>query len=254
MPKIEGGVEQMEEKTIKRAIISFVMAAMCFFAVHAGDAAVFSEVGFSEDGKYYLFGEYGRTDKKFQGYAEIYTVDVEANKFVAGGVFCTSPSKATQGKAGTEVYDTLSVKAFSTINRYNCTKTEANRVLYICDSPNKMGEEKIEFRDFTRVLGDGEDERRAYSVHLNQSVKGKGASSASSFYIVLEKLGINGAVISSQQIGSPQIVRKGVTGYKIARISCDKSRSALVFVVEKTMEDETGVLIRYMVETAKVRL
>lgn len=41
-----------------------VCAFSVFFAVcssFAGDAASFDDIGFSEDGKYYLFGQYGKT-------------------------------------------------------------------------------------------------------------------------------------------------------------------------------------------------
>lgn len=250
-----------------KIFIAFLIA-LCPFAAMAGDAAVFSEMGFSEDGKYYVFGEYGRTDKasdasrSFCGWAEIYAVDVEANAFVNGGVFRTAAAAKTRGKSGIEVYDTLSAKSRAVISKYNCTKPTADRVLYICDSPSKTGDEKIEFRDFTRLLGtlsgDGAgksgDNTPAYRVHINQSVKGKGMEASSSFHIVLEKIGADGKAIASQIVGSPNIVRKGVTGYKIERISCNKERDALVFVVAKTMEDDTGVLIRYMVETAKIHL
>lgn len=236
-----------------KIFVAMAAALLCAFQATAGDAAVFSEKGFSEDGKYYVFAQYGRTDKSYQGWAEIYAVDVEANVFVPGGVFRTAPSPATKSKTGLEVCAALEQKSASVINGYRCTKPSADRVLYICDSPSKTGDEKIEFRDFTRVLG-GSVDTPAYRVSLVQSVKGKGAAASSSFHIVLEKLGAGGAVLASQTIGSPGIVRKGVTGYKIERISCDAARSALVFVVQKTVEDSTGVLIRYMVETAKVRL
>ena len=46
-----------------------VCAFSVFFAVcssFAGDAASFDDIGFSEDGKYYVFGQYGKTDKKYQ--------------------------------------------------------------------------------------------------------------------------------------------------------------------------------------------
>ena len=67
-----------------------VCAFSVFFAVcssFAGDAASFDDIGFSEDGKYYLFGQYGKTDKTYEPWAEIYTVDVAANDFVKGEVF-----------------------------------------------------------------------------------------------------------------------------------------------------------------------
>ena len=62
--------------------------------VFAGDAAVFDDIGFSEDGLTYLFGQYGKTDGTFQAWAEVYTVDVAKNDYVPGEVyryrgFCT---------------------------------------------------------------------------------------------------------------------------------------------------------------------
>ena len=55
--------------------------------VFAGDAASFDDIGFSADGKYYIFGTYGKTDMKYEPWAEIYTVDVAANNFVKGEVY-----------------------------------------------------------------------------------------------------------------------------------------------------------------------
>ena len=83
-------------------------------------------------------------------------------------------------------------------------------------------------------------------------MSGAGENAKSSFYILMEKLDENGSVVSRQKIGSPDIVRKGVTSYKIEKILCNKSGDGIVFIVAKTMEDKTGILIRYMAETAKL--
>ena len=70
------------KKIIAGGIFLFIAAAVSF----AGDAAVLVDSGFSADGAYYIFGQYGKTDKSFQGWAEIYTVDVAGNDYVDGGV------------------------------------------------------------------------------------------------------------------------------------------------------------------------
>ena len=67
---------------------------------------------------------------------------------------------------------------------------------------------------------------------------------------MVEKKDAEGNLISRTQVGSPDVVRKGVSGYKIEKIMCDKTEHNFIFVVEKTVEDEDGVSIRYMVETA----
>ena len=70
---------------------------------------------------------------------------------------------------------------------------------------------------------------------------------------MLEKRNASGDVILRQKIGSPQIVRNGVSGYRIERIMSDRSEKKLIFVVEKMTEDDTGVSVRYMVEAAELK-
>ncbi|MCK9171022.1 MAG: DUF2259 domain-containing protein [Treponema sp.] len=233
---------------MKKLIITGFLLAACLFSVSAGDAAVFVDTGFSSDGTVYVFGEYGKTDKTFQGWAEIYTVNIEKNDFVSGGTFRTKPSAVTAGKSGREVYDALAGKSFFTVNKYKCKKAAPDQVLYICGDDSKAGTDEIVFKDFSGALG----KSASYHIQLVPTIEGSGIQAKSSFYIMLEKQDENGKVISRQKVGSPSVVRKGVTGYKIERIYCDESGSGLVFVIEKTIEDSTGVLIRYMVETAKV--
>ena len=89
---------------MKRAIIAgliFFVAGISF----AGDAAAFKDIGFSDDGKIYVFGQYGMTDVKFRPYAEIYAVDVAKNEYIPGGVFKKIEAKSE--KNGKEVYDNL---------------------------------------------------------------------------------------------------------------------------------------------------
>ena len=56
-------------------------------------------------------------------------------------------------------------------------------------------------------------------------------------------------MLSRHTVGSPDIKRKNVLGYRIDRIFSDKTGRNLVFVVEKTLQDVNGTSIRYMVET-----
>ncbi|MCR5606125.1 MAG: DUF2259 domain-containing protein, partial [Treponema sp.] len=64
-----------------------------------------------------------------------------------------------------------------------------------------------------------------------------------------EQKDAKGNVVSKNIVGSPDIKRKGVVGYKIDKIFTDHSGKNIVFVVEKTIADSTGFSIRYMVET-----
>ena len=112
-------------------------------ACFAGDVASFVDKGFTSDGKYYIFGQYGKTDKKFQGWAEIYQVDIAANDYVDGGVFKTKPTSVTAGKSGKEVFEGLEAKSYYYFKNYPTEKANIDNVLYILDDVNKKGTEEI---------------------------------------------------------------------------------------------------------------
>lgn len=219
------------------------------FASFAGDSAVLVDNGFSADGNYYIFGQYGKIDKKFQGWAEIYTVDVLKNDYVDNEVYRVKPSSVTFDKTGKEVYESLAGKNYLSIKKYNCAQNSPEQILYIREEEKKAGTDEIEFKDFISSVS---DDQAYYKVVLVPTVSGEGINVKSSFYINLEKLDSKGAVLASQRIGNPGITRKGVKNYKIERIVCDKTGKKLVFIVEKTMEDKTGINIRYMIETARL--
>ncbi|MBQ3686583.1 MAG: DUF2259 domain-containing protein, partial [Treponema sp.] len=54
------------------------------------------------------------------------------------------------------------------------------------------------------------------------------------------------------KVGNPQYERKGVSFYQIEKIFTDPSGKSIVFVIQKTVEDESGTSIRYMVETVRI--
>ena len=83
------------KRTILRTAICTAFALFASLSLYAGDAAVFQDIGFSDDGTTYIFGQYGKTDKNYEAWAEIYTVDVAKNDYVKGEVFTTEPSAET---------------------------------------------------------------------------------------------------------------------------------------------------------------
>lgn len=234
---------------MKKLMVCGMLGIFAAFASFAGDSAVLVDNGFSADGNYYIFGQYGKIDKKFQGWAEIYTVDVLKNDYVDNEVYRVKPSAVTFDKTGKEVYESLAGKNYLSIKKYNCTQNSPEQILYIREEEKKAGTDEIEFKDFISSVS---DDQAYYKVVLVPTVSGEGINVKSSFYINLEKLDSKGAVLASQRIGNPGITRKGVKNYKIERIVCDKTGKKLVFIVEKTMEDKTGINIRYMIETARL--
>ena len=233
---------------MKKSILCGLLTALCLSAAFAGDVATFVDKGFSEDGKYYVFGQYGKTDKNFQGWAEIYQVDINKNDWVAEGVFKTNPSAVTADKSGLDVYEALEAKSYIYFKDLKMEPANADHVLYILDDVNKTGTDEIVFKDFR---GSKLDSPVSYHINLIPTVTGSGKDLRSSFYINLEKKDADGNVLMTKKIGNPDITRRGVLGYKIERIFLDKTEKSLIFVIEKTIDDEKGPSIRYMVEAAK---
>lgn len=233
---------------MKKIILSFFITILLSFSIFAGDVATFVDLGFTDDGNYYLFGQYGKIDKKFQGWAEIYQVDIAKNDYVDGGVFRTKPSAVTSDKTGKEVYESLEAKSYFYLKDYKSTPANADHILYILDDVNKKGTDEIIFTDFR---GSNLDSPDTFYIKLNPSFSGKGKNIKSSFYINLEKKDSEGNIIFSKKVGNPDIARKGVYNYKIERIFCDNSEKNLIFVIEKMIEDDSGISVRYMIEATK---
>ncbi|MCR5288488.1 MAG: DUF2259 domain-containing protein [Treponema sp.] len=230
----------------KLVIIGLSIFSICISAF-AGDAAVFVDKGFSQDGSVYVFGEYGKTDYSFQSYAEIYTVNVAGNVFVPGEVYRTVPSAATSNTSGKEAFEQLLAKNYATLKKYGCVQNRPDNLLYSRPEDAESTGDAISFKDF---LNEGSS--ISYHIALVPSIKGSGIQTSSSFYISLRKLDANGQTVGEYTVGSPQIQRKGVTGYCIDKIFRDASGRNLVFVIEKTVEDASGTCIRYMVETIRL--
>lgn len=232
---------------MKKFLLAGIILAVGFFAF-AGDAAAFNDIGFSKDGKTYIFGQYGKTDRKYQPYAEIYTIDVERNEYVSGQVYKVLENNTIH--SGKQVYENLYAKHQEEIKKYDCSSAKPDDVLYICENEKKKGIDEIIFRNF---IGEASgDDGIVYKVHLVPTYYGRGIDSKSSFYIDLDMVDQAGGVRAKYKIGSPDIKRKGVVDYKIVQIIRNKNKTGLIFVVEKTIEDATGTSVRYMVETVKL--
>ncbi len=232
---------------MKKQLLFSILILASLSCSFAGDAAAFVDLGLSDDGKTYVFAEYGKTDKSFQGYAEIYCVDIEKNDWIDGEVFRTNPSAATSKKSGKEVFEELLKKADWTLKKYNLKKSDPDNLLFTREIPSSKGE--IVFKDFE---GSTVERSVYYHIKLVKNVEGSGVNCRSSFFISLEKQDENGSIISRNIVGNPDIKRKGVSDYIINRIFSDNSGRNLVFVVEKQLENESGTCIRYMVETIRL--
>lgn len=234
---------------MKKMIASAIFALVVLASSFAGDAAAFFDIGFSEDGKTYVFGQYGKTDVKYQAWAEIYTVDVAENDFVKGEVFKTLPSKSTVSFTGKKAFEDLHNKVNWKLKKYKCSPTSPENLLYVRDV-NAEGLSEIIFQDFD---SSSEDHLVFYNIRVVPSYEGTGKNIKSKFYIEMQKQDEDGKVLASWKVGNPEIKRSGISSYQIDRIFTDNTKTSLVFVVRKTLEDSTGTSVRYMVETIKLK-
>ncbi len=229
--------------------VLFIILSFCIFCgtLYAGDVAVFDDIGFSADGKTYLFGQYGTTDKTFRGYAEIYAVDIASNSFKTNGIFRTNATEATAGKGGAVVYDELKKKNTSWLSSWKASPAEITEVLYIRPYNSKTVENEVVVRDFEHSSSANTIQ---YSFKLVPFKEGSGASVYSSFYITVEKKDSAGKLLGKLVAGSPDVKRRGISGYAIEKIMCDSTATKFVIVVEKISEEENAApSVRYMVET-----
>lgn len=217
-------------------IVALLFSAVFLFA---GDIATFVDLGFSSDSQYFMFAQYGVDDSSLP-YAEIYTVNVETNRFVAGGVLQEEYAvEVNPGQEGFGALMTLMRKGDDIAHKYGIHHLKTGRLVYILLN-GEDPQETIQFRDFQTG--------NKYSVTLRQSAYGEGKNVSSSFFITvtLEK---DSGKVSNHTVGLPDYRRKGVKGYVIRKILVSPRDDALIFVVEKSELGAHGNNIRYMVET-----
>ncbi len=232
---------------VKRVFLCFLLCTISTLLI-AGDVASFVDEGFSRDGSTYVFGQYGSIDKSWQGYAEIYAVDIGENDYVDGGVFTTPASSQTANKNGHTLYADLRKKHSAYLDKLNLESVDIESVLYIRGGSSSPTE-TITIKDFEDTSVEGS---QTYSVSLTPWFSGNTPSSQSSFFITVEKKNDSGTVLGKQVIGNPDIKRKGVVGYAIEKIIKSPDGKSFIFIVEKTIATASGNSIRYMVETLEV--
>jgi len=225
----------------KKGILALFLAAAAF-AAYAGDAAVFQNLGFSPDGKCFMFAQYGVGENSLP-YAEIFTVDVARNRFLPGGVRETVGRTAVEpGSDGRGALFNLLAETLPLKKRFSIDHALTGRLLYILlDGAEPKSE--LDFRDFQTGV--------RYQVLLEQSSAGSGEGIQSSFHLVVTVEDPSGQV-RTYTAGSPGYWRPKVRSYRIRQILLAPGGRSLVFAVERAEEDPAGASIRYMVETLRL--
>jgi len=73
----------------RRASASLILALGAFTSALAGESAQFDAIGYSEDGRYFAFEQFGIQDGSGFAYAEIFLIDLTTDSFVGGAPFET---------------------------------------------------------------------------------------------------------------------------------------------------------------------
>ncbi len=133
----------------KKGFVACLLAlALAAFPVFAGDAAAFQNLGFSADGRYFMFAQYGVSESGSLPYAQIFTVDVPRNRFVPGGTRKTTAKTVVEpGTDGRGALFNLLAEVLPLKKKYAIDHTRTGRLLYILmDGALPLPE--LEFRDF----------------------------------------------------------------------------------------------------------
>lgn len=212
--------------------------------VYAGDVANFVNLGFSPNGDYFLFGEYGIVSDYQKAYANMWLVDVKKNAFVSGGRFSGEYKTVIEpGESSIGALLKLLVEGQDKTKKYKIDYLEQGRPLYVRINDNN-DVDVLNFRDFGTGL--------TYNFELVKDSEKVGDVVKSSFGINLDTTDKNGKV-KRYNIGNPQFKRENVVDYKIERILHSSSNSNIIVVLSKYIAEGDKVNIRYMVETVSLK-
>jgi predicted secreted protein len=234
-----------EPVMLKKSFLGAAVLAVCGAALWAGDTASFVDLGFSQDGRVYMFAQYGVLSNTLNPWADLYAVDVPRNNFVSGGALSySSNSPVNAGNDGIGAFYRIITQNAALADRHGVDYLRQGHPLYIAlDAENGSPQgERIEFRDFERGF--------FYQARLVPEVEGSGANLKSSFHIVLDRTGPAGDR-KTFSVGTPGVKRPQIAAYKIKKVLASPLDNSVVFVIETRKAAVNGYDIRYMVETLR---
>jgi predicted secreted protein len=212
-------------------------------AAWSGDVAQFDNLGFSSDGRYFMFGQHGILEKTSYPFAELAIVDVPANSFVPQGTKKVSYTKGVEpGSTGLGALLNALGDMAAQKRQYRIDHLVTGRLLYLLvDGVNPA--ETLEFRDFQTGM--------KYAVTLVQTPGTKDGAPAAAFHLKITVTGKDGKA-KDATVGNAALTRAGVKTYRVKQVILGPDGAALVFVIQKEEADGAGVNVRYMVETVRL--
>ena len=229
---------------MNRKLILLTVLALLLCPLWAGDTAVFVDLGFSPDGKTYMFGQYGVSEETLRPWADLHVVDVPSNSYVPGGrINYVHDSSVTAGHDGSGALFRLIARNTALTDRYRIGYLLQGRLLYVSTESNRDPEtEAIEFRNF--------EQADSFKAVLQGS--GYGSAAGSSFSISLERRNSDGSY-RTYTAGNAGVKRPGIVSYQIHKVLAAPLSGSLIFVIEmKKLNADGSAAVRYMVETLKL--
>ena len=231
---------------LPRKIALLISGLLIIYAgLSAGDTASFVDLGFSSDGRIFMFGQYGVQSQALRPWAELFIVDVANNNFVSDGrISYTHDNPILAGQDGSGALYGLIADSSGIARRYGISYPNQGQPLYISlDTNPPSSGERIEFRDFLT--------RRYYKANLVSSTEGSGKDVKSSFCIYLECSTGDGRV-KNYTVGDLKIKRSLVSSYNIKRVITNSNGDSIIFVIEMKLAGDGGHNTRYMVEALRL--
>jgi predicted secreted protein len=229
----------------KKTLFAIILILVLTGSLWAGDTASFVDLGFSPDGRTYMFAQYGVQFGTLKPWADLFVVDVPNNDFVPGGKFSythTGPVKAGQDGSGA-LYSVLATNS-AVADRHGVNYCFQGQPLYISlDGPEVPATDTIEFRDFQTSSN--------FRATLAPTVEGSGDSLKSSFYINLEKQDKDGKT-RFYTVGTPELKRPLVASYRIRKVMIAPQDGSMIIVIEMKKKNGAEWDIRYMVEAVRL--
>jgi predicted secreted protein len=127
----------------KTFLLAALIPLMALSSLWAGDSASFVDLGFSPDGRIYMFAQYGVRSGTLRPWADLFVVDVPRNNFVGGGrISYTHDSPVLAGQDGSGALYRIIARNAAMADQYGVSFLRQGQPLYIAldNDPPPSGE------------------------------------------------------------------------------------------------------------------
>ncbi|MCL2007485.1 MAG: DUF2259 domain-containing protein [Treponema sp.] len=225
----------------KKAVFIMALALLTVYGLFPGDTATFVDLGFSRDGRFYMFGQHGVQTNTLRPWADLFVVDVAQNNFVSNGRHTyIHENPVIAGQNGSGALNRLIVQNAPLAERHQIDYNFQGLPLFISLDNT---DDSVSFRDF--------ESGASYNATLVSFIEGSGESLRSSFFINLERTNRDGSN-KSYIVGTPHFRRPQIASYRIQRVMVAPSDASMIFVIEMRRWEGESFSIRYMVEAVRL--